>query len=44
MRIAMLVEYEGTAYAGWQRQKNAVTVQQKLEEALLSLGKGPIAV
>ncbi len=40
----MIVEYDGTAYAGWQRQKNAVTVQEKLEDALLSLGKGPITV
>lgn len=34
MRYAMVVEYDGTAYSGWQRQKNAMTVQQKIEEAL----------
>lgn len=34
MRYAMVVEYDGTNYAGWQRQKNAVSVQQKIEEAL----------
>ncbi|MBP5661580.1 MAG: tRNA pseudouridine(38-40) synthase TruA [Clostridia bacterium] len=44
MRIAFLVEYDGTAYAGWQLQKNDVTVQQKIEEALLPLGKGRIPV
>ena len=34
MRYAMVVEYDGTAYAGWQRQKNATSIQQKIEEAL----------
>ena len=34
MRYAMVIEYDGTNYAGWQRQKNAVSVQQKIEEAL----------
>lgn len=44
MKIAMLVEYDGTCYAGWQRQKNAVTVQEKIEDALKTLGKGDITV
>ena len=34
MRYAMLLSYDGTNYGGWQIQKNAVTVQQKLTEAL----------
>jgi len=33
-RIHMTVEYDGTNYAGWQRQSNALAVQQVLEEAL----------
>lgn len=33
----MIVEYDGTAYAGWQRQANAMTVQEKLERAILKL-------
>lgn len=32
--IKIVVEYDGTNYGGWQRQKNAVTVQQVLEEAV----------
>jgi tRNA pseudouridine38-40 synthase len=35
--IRLIIEYDGSRYAGWQRQKNAVTVQQKLEEALEKL-------
>ena len=33
-RVLLTLSYEGTAYAGWQRQQNAVAVQQRLEEAL----------
>ena len=34
MRYALLVAYDGTNYGGWQIQKNAVTVQEKLTQAL----------
>lgn len=34
MRYALLVSYDGTNYGGWQIQKNAVTVQEKLSYAL----------
>lgn len=44
MRVAFIVEYDGTDYAGWQIQKNHVTIQEKIEEALLTLGKGHITV
>ena len=33
-RIHLIVEYDGTNYAGWQRQSNALAVQQVLEETL----------
>lgn len=36
MRYVLKIAYDGTAYAGWQRQKNAPTVQQILEETILS--------
>ena len=34
MRIGLKIEYDGTAYGGWQRQKNAPRIQQTIEEAL----------
>jgi tRNA pseudouridine38-40 synthase len=36
-RVLLTLSYDGTAYSGWQRQANAMTVQQKLEEALFAL-------
>ncbi len=34
MVYSLVISYRGTAYAGWQRQNNALTVQQVVEEAL----------
>ncbi|MBR2320588.1 MAG: tRNA pseudouridine(38-40) synthase TruA [Clostridia bacterium] len=34
MRYVMKIAYDGTEYAGWQRQKNALSVQEVLENAL----------
>lgn len=40
MRYVLKIAYDGTEYAGWQCQKNAVTVQETLETALFAaLGK-----
>ncbi|MBE5751096.1 MAG: tRNA pseudouridine(38-40) synthase TruA [Clostridiales bacterium] len=35
MRYVMKIAYDGTNYAGWQRQKNAVSIQEKAELAVL---------
>lgn len=34
MRYVLKIAYDGTAYAGWQRQKNALSVQECLENAV----------
>lgn len=43
-RILLTVEYDGTNYAGWQRQTNGLAVQQVLEEALQKATKERIVV
>ena len=43
-RILLSVEYDGTAYAGWQRQINGLTVQQVLEETLIHACGHPVTV
>jgi tRNA pseudouridine38-40 synthase len=42
MRIALGIEYDGTAYNGWQRQKSGIGVQQRVEEALTRVANQPI--
>ncbi len=37
MRLAMIVEYHGSGYSGFQYQKNAPTVQQQIEKAIYDL-------
>ncbi|HHW18354.1 MAG TPA: tRNA pseudouridine(38-40) synthase TruA [Firmicutes bacterium] len=43
-RIRARVQYDGTAYAGFQRQKNANTVQETLERCLEKLLGHPVRV
>ncbi len=44
MRIAAILEYDGSSFSGWQRQSNARSVQQCVEEALSKVANEPIAV
>jgi len=37
MNIKLTMEYDGTNYAGWQKQLNAVAVQQIVEEAIYKI-------
>ncbi|MCL1885058.1 MAG: tRNA pseudouridine(38-40) synthase TruA [Defluviitaleaceae bacterium] len=37
MQVLLTIAYDGTNYAGWQKQDNAVAVQEKLEDALSHL-------
>ena len=36
-RVALKIQYNGADYSGWQKQKNNITVQQALEEAITIL-------
>lgn len=40
----IIVEYDGAAYVGWQRQRNGVSVQQILEEALGLITSGKVTL
>ncbi|MFQ5982963.1 MAG: tRNA pseudouridine(38-40) synthase TruA [Woeseiaceae bacterium] len=42
MRIALGIEYDGTAYKGWQRQRHGVGIQALVEEALSKVADEPI--
>lgn len=44
MRYVLKIAYDGTDYAGWQRQKNAVSVQERLEEAIATALKKDVRV
>ena len=35
--IKLVIEYEGTNYSGWQKQENAITIQEKLEDAKMCI-------
>ena len=42
--IRLVVEYDGTAFHGWQRQKKAVSVQGTLESALSTVLGHPVQI
>lgn len=44
MNYLLTLAYDGSAFHGWQRQDNALTVQQTVEEALENLFKEKITV
>lgn len=44
MRVALGIEYDGTSYNGWQRQKTGLGVQQRVEEALAVVADNPVEV
>lgn len=43
-RFLLRVAYDGTGFAGWQRQENGPSVQAELEEALAPLAGGRVTV
>ena len=38
------IEYDGTNFVGWQYQKNGVSIQEKIEEALKKILKSKIRI
>lgn len=44
MRVAMAIEYDGTAYCGWQYQDHCRSVQAAVEKALAVVAASPIRV
>ncbi|MEH6637920.1 MAG: tRNA pseudouridine(38-40) synthase TruA [Porticoccaceae bacterium] len=43
-RVAAMVQYDGSAFCGWQRQSHSPSVQQPVEAALSSVANEPITV
>ena len=44
MRYFLVIAYRGTNYHGWQRQKNACSIQQEIEDALTTILQTPISI
>lgn len=42
--ILLTIQYNGSAFSGWQKQNNAITVQEVLEEKISKLLKHPISL
>ena len=40
--VQLVVAYDGTDFGGWQRQKNARSVQEELEKALQTIHGHPV--
>lgn len=43
-KIKIIIEYDGSNYSGWQIQNNSMTVQEKIEAALLRLTREKIRI
>lgn len=44
MRVKLVIAYDGTDYVGWQVQKNGISIQQRVNEAVSDLFGEPIEV
>jgi tRNA pseudouridine38-40 synthase len=45
MRVAMGIEYDGSSFCGWQRQKGGLdTVQERVEKAISRVANHPVSV
>jgi tRNA pseudouridine38-40 synthase len=43
-RVAAIVEYDGTDYAGWQSQEHSVSIQDAVQEAISFVAGHPVGV
>ena len=41
-RVALIIQYDGSSFSGWQRQKNSISVQEMIENALLKVSNQKI--
>ena len=37
--IKLTIEYDGTNYYGWQRQKDKISIQEAIEQAIATITK-----
>ena len=44
MRYKAIVAYDGTNYGGWQKQKNARSIQQEIEDAFEKIVQQPVKI
>ncbi len=44
MRVALGIEYDGSRYFGWQRQREVISIQQELERALSQIAAHPVEI
>ena len=44
MRVKLCIEYDGTNYVGWQKQKTGLSVQNEIEISLKKIFKKEIAL
>ena len=44
MKIKLTLTYDGTSYCGWQRQKNGISVQETVENAVFNLTGEKVSV
>ena len=43
-RVALLIQYDGSFYSGWQKQRNAISVQETIENALSKISNKTIRI
>ena len=43
-RVALIIQYDGSNFSGWQKQKNAISVQETIENALQNISNQTIKI